>query len=124
MWPKFVEKHGPDVLIAAANIFSEYTWEHGYGTRAWGSAAVFVHAYITGNMSKRAFLDRCWTLQHNSGCIFNKFYQVGEGGKELKYVLDAQHCNDYNEVVLYASAPVRHLWNEYKYIQNRESVIM
>ena len=124
VWPKFVEKHGPDVLLAAAEVFSDYSWEQGYGNKAWGSAARFTYAYIVGDMSKRTFIDRCWTLQHNSGCIFNKFYTVGDGGRELIRVLNNQHQNAYDRLVQFASVPVQQLWRTYQHIVNKGLVTL
>jgi hypothetical protein len=61
----------------AAQMFSEKGWFGSYGGKNWAMAAKVVGWYNSGDLngapfSPAMFLDRCFSLQHNTGSIFNK----------------------------------------------------
>jgi hypothetical protein len=90
----------------------------GYGGPKWGTAAELTADWLEGAISTRLYLDRCWSLQHNGGCIFNKFYTLDigiyDGVYALMEVLDWQAKNSYDELSVYhASEYVARLWWEH-----------
>lgn len=101
----------------------------GYGGEAWGSAAAIVASYYRGDITEQTFIDRCWSLEHNNGTIFNKVYPSAstfnrEGSFHLlRDVLDRQHNNDYKTLVgRYCSPHVKGLWTTHEAAMGRWSV--
>ncbi len=119
-WLKLVAEHGSTILLEASDAFNKYEWRQGYGGLSWGTAAQFVYEYHKGMIPKRSFIDRCWTLQHNGGCIFNKFYL---DIRSLTKVLETQATatNYTKTLVPYASPYVRGLWADSERLQIREA---
>ena len=74
-WQEYQRRKNTSLIRRAADVFLYENWEGGYGGDSWGTAAKVVADYLDGKMSKRTFVDRCWTMHHNGGCIFNKFYK-------------------------------------------------
>ncbi|MGH9879603.1 MAG: hypothetical protein ACRD5H_18395, partial [Nitrososphaerales archaeon] len=74
-------------------------------------------------ITARTFIDRCWSLEHNSGCVFNKFYMMHSDRDSifksaLKSVLAYQCANDYVTLLArYCSEPVKSTWFEWQSIQ-------
>ncbi len=116
-WLVLVAKEGSEMLLEAADAFDDYAWNKSYGGPNWAIAARVAYEYHKNVISKRVFIDRCWTLQHNGGCIFNKFYG-GMGG--LKAVLETQATEPYTALVPSASKYVKELWNGVQRAQAKE----
>jgi hypothetical protein len=105
----------------AEAFFSECWGGGGFGGPKWGTAAALVADYLNGVVTTRLFLDRCWSLQHNGGCIFNKFYVMhtktinGHNVHTLMHVLDQQSKDKYNHLCeQFASDYVAELWWEHQ----------
>lgn len=79
----------------------------GYGGPNWATAASLASDYYAGVLRPRTFLDRCWSLQHNSGSLFNKFYR---NLSRLSSCLAFQAANDYTNLATYCSSHVALLW--------------
>jgi len=123
-WRLMRKKHGLGLLAAARDDFNnDNLWPgQSYGGRMWGTAASLVYDYLSGTLKARTFVDRCWSLQHNNGCIFNKVYRtiakVGEYDctNVLQTVLETQYEDKYDNLAYaYASPDVRALWTTGKY---------
>lgn len=99
----------------------------GYGGPRWGTAAELVVSYLRADITARTFLDRCWSLQHNGGCIFNKFYQMHRDASSstdsLMSVLVIQSNNDYKSLATsYCSPYVRELWDSHERAMGRRTI--
>ena len=119
-WVKLYAEEGPALIKDCAAVFNKWTWNRGYGGPAWGSAAQFTFEYSQRKMSDSAFIDRCWTLEHNGGCIFNKFYE--RGIRKLKEVLNTQAADDqrYTRLRAEASQYTLRLLGEYERLTGGE----
>lgn len=78
------------------------------GGRKWATAASICASYLDGEMTPRTFVDRCWSLQHNGGSLFNKLWDTSY----LMATLVKQAEGDYSVLAGHSSAPVRQLWIE------------
>jgi cyclophilin family peptidyl-prolyl cis-trans isomerase len=74
-----------------------------YGGEAWAPIAAMLRRYVAGELPERVFIDQCFTLQHNNGSLFDKYYLVDD----MKTVLDAQAAGDLETLAAHASAEVR-----------------
>jgi hypothetical protein len=64
-----------------------------------------VYDYEVGNIRPSTFIDRCWTMEHNGGTIFNKIYLSGQKDQLLP-VLECQHSEPYDVLAKqYSSIP-------------------
>jgi hypothetical protein len=146
---KLYEEHGVDVLYDAADVFIRVPWSSGFGGLSWGTAARMTADYLTGSISRRVFIDRCWTLQHNGGCIFNKYWDV----TALTFALQVQSATSTKQAMKmaklgptkrrffkdsgvdalspydilaegYASAVVYDMWKEYHRRNRRDDMLV
>lgn len=108
-WREWLEYHDANGARALKQLqlgFAAFGWPGGYGGDAWSFIARVAYEYQSGQMSAHAFMDRCWTLHHNGGNVFDKMYD--------SYTLDrllAHQANDkYHKLAARASREVRELW--------------
>jgi cyclophilin family peptidyl-prolyl cis-trans isomerase len=80
-----------------------------YGGEAWAPIAAMVRRFAAGEVPARVFLDQCFTLQHNNGSLFDKYFGVAH----LLTVLEAQAGGDLVTLARHASAEVRARWDEH-----------
>lgn len=117
-----------------ADAFNHPMWygggDHGgYGGYKWGSAAQLCADYLLHRITARTFIDRCWSLQHNGGCIFNKFYKLVPSKRNpnkdsLMYVLETQAANHYEELAAgYCTPYVQELWKSNELRMGRMSAV-
>jgi hypothetical protein len=87
-------------------------WSSGYGGDSWRTCAEVLRDFYAGILSPRLFIDRCWTLEHNGGNVFNKVYTTSG----LKTTLNEQAAYPYNHpshgILKYCSRGVQSLWSE------------
>lgn len=108
VWQRMSKRTLAQWMYECAESFEMPVWGASFGGKKWAIAARLAADYLSGVITSQTFLDRCWSLQHNGGCIFNKFYP---NLKHLMVVLEVQSQNDY--VVLasvHCSGYVRGLW--------------
>lgn len=105
-WLKLRKKKGLQALSLATEVFA-MDWQSGYGGPGWHSVARVLLDYTLGKMTDRSFIDRCWTLEHNNGNVFNKLY---DGNNWLRTVLEKQAANEYEWLVSRASPQVKDVW--------------
>lgn len=109
-WRRYRERYGVDLLTNGAQVFDKGDWSNGFGGRSWGTVAKLVRDFLIGKVKPRTFIDRCWSLEHNGGCVFDKAYQY-EAVKNLMTVLITQAKEDYEELAeKWASPIVGHMW--------------
>jgi len=80
---------GP-LFDAVCKHYHEGGWLGSFGGEAWGIIADQFREYLDGNMSAMLACDRCWTLVHNTGPIFNKGFYFKIHDDNLEEVLNAQ----------------------------------
>ncbi|MEU7615284.1 peptidylprolyl isomerase [Micromonospora rifamycinica] len=82
-----------------------------YGGEAWAPIAAMLRRYAAGELPARVFIDQCFTLQHNNGCLFDKYFEA----EHLLPVLEAQAAGDLATLARHASAEVRRRWQRHRY---------
>lgn len=82
-----------------------------YGGEAWASIAAMLRRYAAGELPARVFIDQCFTLQHNNGCLFDKYFEA----EHLLPVLRAQAAGDLAVLARHASAEMRRRWQRYRH---------
>ena len=128
-WHELSKRNPARWLQDCADHFNGDAWggEGGVGGPRWGLAANIGAAYLRGEMTKRTFIDRCWSLQHNGGCLFNKFWaefqlEATNGGyvelhghspRRLDFVLAVQASGNYDLLARFAHEGPRHLRSEF-----------
>jgi len=112
LWMEMRAEQGLSLLHGAVQALKEPGWNSSFGGKMWATCAQVLLDYRTGVLSRRLFLDRCWTLQHNNGCVFNKLYLVDY---RMYHLLEAQAKDNYSALVEHASPEVVHLWKNEEY---------
>jgi cyclophilin family peptidyl-prolyl cis-trans isomerase len=80
-----------------------------YGGEAWAPIAAMVRRFSAGELPARVFLDQCFTLQHNNGSLFDKYFDV----QDMLTVLEAQAGGDLVTLARHASTEVRARWQRH-----------
>jgi hypothetical protein len=112
-WVVWVDMHEAgqmnyaDSLPAVIEAFDDTRWKNSSaGGPMWASVARVADDFQKGRIKRRIFVDRCFTLEHNNGCVFDKVYKV-EG---LKDTLQAQATVHYDQLATMCSKPVKRQW--------------
>ncbi|QSB17242.1 peptidylprolyl isomerase [Natronosporangium hydrolyticum] len=95
-------------LTLAAETFNGPGLE--YGGEAWGPVAATLRRYLELEIPPAIFVDQCFSLEHNNGSLFDKYFAT-EGLREL---LDAQAAGDLLALTARASVEVRRLWHRHR----------
>ncbi|HEX5543612.1 MAG TPA: peptidylprolyl isomerase [Micromonospora sp.] len=82
-----------------------------YGGEAWAPIATMLRRYAAGELPARVFIDQCFTLQHNNGCLFDKYFEA----EHLMPVLEAQAAGDLTTLARHASDEVRRRWQRHQH---------
>jgi len=98
----------------ASRIFSQPGWRGGYGGKKWANISDAITHYYDGKMTKTAWLDHVFDLQHNGGSIFEGKVRTVEfdwdfGPKFLEAKLEASDPGkllDHMREVAYKGTPV------------------
>jgi hypothetical protein len=72
--------------------------------------------HLRGRVIARVFVDQCFSLEHNTGSVFNKLYET----ETLAGILDAQYRDDYQTLLRHASESVRTCWRLYEWRRRQE----
>lgn len=104
------------LLSDAELIFKDDVWRGNVGGAAWATAARALIDVMTRRIKPRTFVDRCWTLQHNGGAIFDKMYDVAG----LYEVLELQAANKYAQLLPYASGDTKRMFVSFMRQQREE----
>lgn len=106
VWGVIRRAWGLEALTLAEETFDLPGWRGAFGGEAWASIASVLRAYLEGRINDRIFVDRCFSLEHNNGCVFNKLYDT----TKVPPVLEAHGEDDYSTLLAHASKEVQHLW--------------
>ena len=94
-------------IPAMIEAFDDKKWKNkSAGGKTWAMVARVADDFQKGQLSKRVFVDRCFTLEHNNGCVFDKAYDV----TGLKDTLVAQATVHYDQLATMCSKPVKRQW--------------
>lgn len=119
-WFTHFRHNPPHYMRRCQEVFDDSRiWGEGrvsVGGGKWAFVAGLAADYYEGKIKPRTFLDRCWTLQHNGGAIFNKFYPDMSG---LQQVLVQQAADNYDSLASRASSPVREAYCDYESLSGR-----
>jgi len=110
-WYKYRKKYGLQILEEAAALMHSYEWRGSYGGESWGSCADTLLRFYRGEISSELFIDLAFALEHNNGCIFDKFFG---GTRKIRRVLDANLASDYQKLAGYL--PMNERENGYQYL--------
>ncbi|CAN5857274.1 hypothetical protein BH23PLA1_BH23PLA1_14980 [soil metagenome] len=110
IWGVIRRKLGSRALELAELTFEQPGWRSSFGGYPWAGITRVLRSYLEGRINDRIFVDRCWSLQHNSGCALNKLYSV----RDLAEVLEAHGNDNYPILVRNASAEVRNIWETHR----------
>jgi cyclophilin family peptidyl-prolyl cis-trans isomerase len=102
-WPPLRRSTGSDAYRMAEAAFLGPGAE--YGGDAWAPIAGLMARYADGELSDRVFIDQCFTLEHNNGCLFDKVFDTWD----IQATLQAQARGDVATLGVHASAEVRRL---------------
>lgn len=115
VWYTLAKRNKAQYMYDCAKSFNKPgIWGDSFGGKKWGFASKLVADYFAGVITPHSFVDRVWTLQHNGGPLFNKYY---EGLDKLNRVLAIQAEGNYLKLASnYASGYVATLWlrNEWR----------
>ena len=76
-------------------MFSEGSWEEGYGGSAWADIAKHGLDFVQGKINAEMFVDQAFSLEHNNGNMFNKDYLFHETSSfTLNYTCDLSDDTD------------------------------
>ncbi len=88
-----------------------------FGGQAWAPVAATLRRYVLREISPAVLIDQCFTMQHNNGPLFDKFFDTGR----VLQVLDAQAAGELGFLAEHASPAVRRRWrahDEAKLVQH------
>lgn len=100
-----------EILGFSQVLFEYHDFESGFGGPAWSKIAQHAQDFVSGKINAEVFLDQAFSLEHNSGQIFNKdiiyhvvehhawslgnleqnFYANNELMLDSNFLLNAQH---------------------------------
>lgn len=110
-WMRYLQDQpDPDrAMHEAYRAFADAPWDGGYGGEAWATAAKLCADYMAGKVKDRTFIDRCWSLEHNGGNVFNKVWHY-DMVETLGNMLVKQAADAYDWLVNKATPEVKRLW--------------
>jgi len=97
---------GLRALELAAEVFGSSGWAENFGGEAWATVTRLLRDHLKGRVVARVFVDQCFSLEHNTGSVFNKLYET----ERLAGILEAQYRDDYGTLLRHASDAVRRCW--------------
>ena len=106
VWTVVRRALGLRALHIAEEVFADTRWSENFGGGAWGTVTRLLRQHLQGEVSPRIFVDQCFSLEHNTGSVFNKLFDT----RKLSRVLVAQSEDDYERLLTHASEDVRRRW--------------
>jgi hypothetical protein len=89
--------------------FQKSTWDKGYGGETWAMCAKPALDYSRGNLTKFQYIDRVWSLEHNTGSYLNKAHEWDF--EYLDTILKAHDDSDFQTLSPMLSEDVLDLYN-------------
>jgi cyclophilin family peptidyl-prolyl cis-trans isomerase len=94
--------HAPALRLAEAAFAGPGA---AHGGDAWRPVAAMARRYVLHELPDQVFADQCFTLEHNNGSLFDKFFDT----THMRSLLDAQAVGDVEALAARASQQVRGL---------------
>ena len=116
VWGVIRRAWGLEALRLAEETFDLPGWRGAFGGDAWRDITKVLRAYLENRMNTRIFVDRCFSLEHNSGCCFNKLYCV----RNVPTVLSAHGNDEYDVLLQYASEETKCLWRRREVLRRKD----
>jgi hypothetical protein len=116
VWGVVRRAWGLRALELAEHTFELPGWRGAFGGDAWASIVSVLRAYLEKRINERIFVDRCFSLEHNGGCVFNKLYDT----RTVKAVLEAHGDDDYSTLRAHASKEIERLWRRHSLLVRLE----
>lgn len=116
VWNVIRRALGLRALELAAELFRTPGWRENFGGEAWAVVARLLKDHLKGRVIARTFVDQCFSLEHNTGSVFNKLYDTSTLGG----ILEAQGADDYGALLRQASDSVRRGWRLHEWRRRQE----
>jgi len=107
---------GLRALELAAHVFGTSGWAENFGGEAWATVARLLRDHLRGRVIARVFVDQCFSLEHNTGSVFNKLYET----ETVAGILEAQYRDDYSTLLRHASDAVSRCWRLHEWRRRQE----
>jgi cyclophilin family peptidyl-prolyl cis-trans isomerase len=116
LWPAARRELGPQAYELAEEVFAG-PGAHRGGGPPWAPIARAVSQFSSGGMPARVFIDKCFSLEHNNGCCFDKFFDTSS----MLDILDGQARGDIDFLAANASEEVRRLLCRHQVLARQDS---
>jgi hypothetical protein len=116
VWGVVRRAWGLHALELAQHTFELPGWRGAFGGEAWASIVSVLRAHLEGRINERIFVDRCFSLEHNGGCVFNKLYDT----RTVSTVLEAHGDDDYVTLRSHASKEVKRMWRRHLFLERQQ----
>ena len=130
-WFKFVQHFGGAAAAKyAERMFEDGQWNTSYGGAPWALIARTLWEFESGHWDAWLFVDRMFSLQHNTGSALNKVswkQPVGHGFyvgnlQAIDGPLDCHAKSKFGRLGAFASEDVRKLATEYWVLANNDEI--
>jgi len=110
-----------------SDMFLEFGERSGYGGERWAQPCRILADRLEGLINPEIFVDRCFTLEHNGGCFFNKLPWKDRptwrnvGLQAIQLFIGPAHSAveaDFATLALHSGRTVNALWSEYLNVSN------
>ena len=92
-WKQEREKHGVEALKEARRLFATGDWKSSYGGKTWAKVTDLLISRLIGEFSEIPFIDTAFSIDHNTGCVFNKLWNVDGQKQVYKYAFNGDMKN-------------------------------
>ena len=116
LWPAARRELGPQAYELAEEVFAG-PGAHRGGGPPWAPIAHAVSQFSSGEIPARVFIDKCFSLEHNNGCVFDKFFDTSA----MIDILDGQARGDIEFLAANASQEVRRLLYRHQVLVRQDS---
>lgn len=116
LWPTARRELGLQAYELAEEVFAG-PGAHRGGGPPWAPIARAVSQFSSGEIPARVFIDECFSLEHNNGCVFDKFFDTSS----MIDILDGQARGDIDFLAANASQEVRRLLDRHRALARQDS---
>ncbi len=116
LWPAARRELGPQAYKLAEEVFAG-PGAHRGGGPPWAPIARAVSQFSSGEIPARVFIDQSFSLEHNNGCVFDKFFDTSS----MLDILDGQARGDIDFLAAHASQEVRRLLYRHQVLARHDS---
>lgn len=129
-WFKFVQHVGGAAAAKyAATMFMDGRWNGSYGGEPWAAIANTLYEFESGHWDAWLFVDRMFSLQHNTGSALNKVtWKPGNHTYDANSLhagngpLDCHANSKFGRLGAFASEDVRKIVTDYWVLANNDQI--